>query len=80
MIVDYENQKKVGDCISFKVLKNEILEAFPKINSLEDFFSNKTYRESKKGKEKAQQGTASVLSKNPNEKEGEDCCCNDDKP
>lgn len=37
MIVDYENQKKVGDCISFKVLKNEILGAFPKINSLEDF-------------------------------------------
>ena len=51
MIVDYENQKKVGDCISFKVLKNEILGAFPKLNSLEDFFSNKTYRESKKGKE-----------------------------
>ena len=51
MIVDYENQKKVGDCISFKVLKNEILKSFPKISSLEDFFSNRTYRESKKGKE-----------------------------
>lgn len=35
---------------------------------------------SKKGKKKAQERTASVLSKNPNQKEGEDCCCNDVKP
>lgn len=50
MIVDYENKKKVGDCISFKILKDKIKKAFPNINSLDEFFSNKLYRESKKGK------------------------------
>ena len=50
MIVDYENKKKVGDCISFKILKSRILEAFPNINSLNEFFSNKSYRESVEGK------------------------------
>ena len=50
MIVDYENKKKVGDCISFKVLKNKIMEAFPDIKTLDEFFSNKKYRESETGK------------------------------
>ena len=50
MIVDYENKKKVGDCISFKVLKNKIMEAFPDIKALDEFFSNKKYRESETGK------------------------------
>lgn len=50
MIVDYENKKKVGDCISFKILKGKILEAFPNIKNLDDFFSNKKYKESKIGK------------------------------
>ena len=34
MIVDYENKKKVGDCISFKVLKDKILKSFPNIKNL----------------------------------------------
>lgn len=46
MIVDYENKKKVGDCISFKILKDKIENAFPNIKSLDEFFSNKEYRES----------------------------------
>ena len=50
MIVDYENKKKVGDCISFKILKDKILEAFPNIKNLDEFFSNKKYKESKTGK------------------------------
>ena len=50
MVVDYENQKKVGDLISFKVLKNSILENFPEITDIEEFFSNKKYRYSAKGK------------------------------
>lgn len=28
MVVDYENKKKVGDCISFKVLKDQIKNLF----------------------------------------------------
>ena len=43
MIVDYENKKKVGDCISFKVLKDKILKSFPNIKNLGEFFSNKSY-------------------------------------
>ena len=50
MIVDYENKKKVGDCISFKVLKDKIMKAFPNINSLDEFFSDTSYRESEDGK------------------------------
>lgn len=50
MIVDYENKKKVGDCISFKVLKDKIIKAFPNISSLDEFFLNKLHRESKEGK------------------------------
>ena len=50
MIVDYENKKKVGDCISFKVLKDKILKSFPNIKNLGEFFSNKSYRESQQGK------------------------------
>ena len=50
MIVDYENKKKVGDCISFKVLKDKILKSFPNIKNLDEFFSNKSYRESQQGK------------------------------
>ena len=50
MVVDYENKKKVGDCISFKVLKDNIMKSFPNISSLDDFFSNQSYRESKEGK------------------------------
>ena len=50
MIVDFENKKKVGDCISFKVLNNKIMEAFPDIKTLDEFFSNKKYRESETGK------------------------------
>ena len=50
MIVDYENKKKVGDCISFKVLKDKILRSFPNIKNLDEFFSNKSYRESQQGK------------------------------
>ena len=50
MVVDYENQKKVGDLISFKVFKNSILENFPEITDIEEFFSNKKYRYSAKGK------------------------------
>lgn len=50
MIIDYENQKKVGDCISFKVLKNKIKEKFPEVNSVEDFFKNSEYKNSFEGK------------------------------
>ena len=50
MVVDYENKKKVGDCISLKVLKDNIMKSFPNISSLDDFFSNQSYRESKEGK------------------------------
>lgn len=50
MIVDYKNNKKVGDLISIKSLKNEIKNYFPDVKSLDDFFLNKNYIESKNGK------------------------------
>ena len=50
MIIDYENKKKVGDCISFKVLKNKITQAFPELNTIEEFFKNKKYKDSIEGK------------------------------
>lgn len=50
MIVDYENKKKVGDCILFKILKDKILEVFFNIKNLDEFFFNKKYKESKIGK------------------------------
>lgn len=40
MIIDYEQQKKVGDCISYKVLVNKIRKVFPEIESLKGFFGN----------------------------------------
>lgn len=50
MIVDYENKKKVGDCISFKVLKSKIMEAFPDIKTLDEFFQIKNIEKVKLGK------------------------------
>lgn len=51
MIVDFEEQKKVGDYISYKVLESQLKNAFPEINTLSDFFYNSNYKNSVKGKE-----------------------------
>lgn len=50
MIVDYEQQKKVGDCISYKILLEKVKTTFPQINSLKDFFENNKFKDSPEGK------------------------------
>lgn len=50
MIVDYEQQKKVGDCISYRVLLEKIKTSFSEVNSLRDFFENKKLRNSSEGR------------------------------
>lgn len=50
MIIDFEQQKKVGDCISYKVLREKINSEFSEIDTLKKFFENKKYRESVAGK------------------------------
>ncbi len=50
MIVDYEQQKKVGDCISYKVLLKKVKDAFPEVFTLKDFFENKKFKDSTEGK------------------------------
>lgn len=51
MIVDYEKQKTIGDCISYKVLKEKVKENFSDKISVDKFFETKKYREGKIGKE-----------------------------
>lgn len=51
MIIDYEQQKKVGDCISYKALLNKIKKNFPELESLRDFFGNKKILNSTKGQD-----------------------------
>ncbi|MDD7392716.1 MAG: ROK family protein [Fusobacterium gastrosuis] len=51
MIIDYEQQKKVGDCISYKVLIEKIKKIFPEVESLKGFFGNSKIFNSREGQE-----------------------------